>query len=157
MATCVSAGHSGCASLDFQWRRTCDSRGALATIASLWLLIGRLGVGHIISASCQCGYSVPAISIGGSRANFLTCCLHPALCEECKQIVVVNLKAEEISCPNGCLEQPRTYFNSTKLQRVPGIGCVSDWAGHALNTGNYLCPSCNRYSLRFSPPHIEFD
>jgi hypothetical protein len=113
-------------------------------------------VGHIISASCKCGYAAPELPIGGARGDFTTNSAHPALCQTGKHIVTINLKASEIVCPTGCSGTPLPY--TSKLQIIPGNEEISDWlGGHALNDGAYLCPSCNEYSLKFAFLWIFFD
>ena len=118
-------------------------------------------MGHYISASCKCGYTVPKLPIGGGKLDFTTNHSHPAFCQSGKHVVTINLKSSKIVCPAGHSGTPLPY--TSKLQLIPSNRVVSEWRDvfsgdhHALNDGAYLCPNCNEYSLKFAHLGIQFD
>lgn len=114
-------------------------------------------MGHVISATCKCGYTEKNLTIGGGMLDFQVNCGHPALCSTGEHVVTVNLLKKPITCPEGHSGFPSPYCNSPDLQIEPGLSIVSGWQDYELNDGKYLCPKCGAYELVFSTPHIFFD
>ncbi len=114
-------------------------------------------MGHVISASCTCGYSEESLSIGAGMLDHTTVCRHPAYCAAGRHVVTVNLFEQPLTCPEGCAGTPLPYCNTPSLQIKRGKGRVSDWDGLTINTGLYKCPRCEAYSLQFHEQHALFD
>jgi len=81
-------------------------------------------MGHVISATCKCGYKESDLRIGSGRSDFSTNCSHPAICKAGKHVVTVNLKAGSLACPDGCSERPDPYFCTSNLQINPGSNLI---------------------------------
>jgi len=110
-------------------------------------------MGDIVRAHCHCGYS-KEIFVGGGMLNFTTYCNFPSYCNDCKDLIEVNLFDTNILCPkcNGlnivaydddhiCKEKA-TVISSWDTEEKLGRELV-------LTDGKYLCPKCNSFSLSF--------
>ena len=114
-------------------------------------------MGHVISANCECGYSVTDVPIGGGRANFTRVCMHPALCRSGSHLVNVNLKDTDLQCPDGHDGTPLPYYSTPSLSAGSRGEVVSEWQGRAITEDVYECPQCGEFKLTFSHPHLFFD
>ena len=111
-------------------------------------------MGSQVTAMCRCGLEVNVL-IGGGMANFTTTCYFPCLCEACHKIVQVNLLAKTKQCPK-CKSPALISYDDPRLSESPGTRVVADWNVQEqlgrylmLTDGNYMCPKCNKMSLRF--------
>lgn len=114
-------------------------------------------MGHVISASCECGYNAPNLVIGAGREDFARVCMQPAYCLSGAHVISVNIKDNKVACPYDGYADIALYFQDRSLQRVPGSQAVSAWQGREINDGAYLCPRCQNFNLKFSFPHTHFD
>jgi hypothetical protein len=110
-------------------------------------------MGSSTRATCQCGYHA-SILIGGGRQDFKTTCYFPSLCEACQAIVQANLFARPVRCPQ-CLGAVMPYDNPS-LTDSTGEGVIEEWntldeLGRSLKLtdGNYKCPKCRHFTLKF--------
>lgn len=119
-------------------------------------------MGSSVTASCECGYRASAL-IGGGMANFMDVCYFPALCNDCKEIVQVNLLSKRKLCPK-CKRSQVLPYDDNKLVGKLGKNEIITWnmedlLGRVLRLtdGIYLCPACEEFKLRFEPGDILFD
>jgi len=111
-------------------------------------------MGSHVKALCQCGME-SEIFIGGGKFNFKTVQYFPCLCENCKDVVQVNLKLSELKCPN-CKEVIMPYYHSL-LVGVEGKEIIARSFDDVLTNGTYQCPKCENQNLRFVKGHILWD
>ena len=119
-------------------------------------------MGSQVTATCRCGLEVNVL-IGGGMANFTTTCYFPCLCEACHNIVQVNLLAKTKQCPK-CKSPALISYDDPRLSESPGTRVVADWNVQEqlgrylmLTDGNYMCPKCNKMSLRFRDSGSRWD
>lgn len=119
-------------------------------------------MGSQVKATCQCGYET-SILIGGGLKNHTTTCYFPCLCDNCHNIVQVNLLAETTSCPQCQAPNPIPY-DDTRLIGSLGNRKVDQWNVQArlgreliLTDGKYRCPKCGGMSLEFVGPTLLWD
>lgn len=118
-------------------------------------------MGSSVSASCSCGYSADAM-IGGGMLSFHNTCLFPAICNECDEIVEVNLMAESLACGTCDSENVQPYTKDD-LKGEPGSTSVVEWNYERdgfptlLTDGTYLCPRCGDFGLRFQHGGMNWD
>lgn len=110
--------------------------------------------GDIIEGACACGYSTGSLFIWGGKANYKTTCMVPALCQETKSVVLLNILSGQKnppSCPNG---QAIAYV-SAELAPVRFKQIIAMWRApgreeaYSITDGAYLCPRCENVSMRF--------
>lgn len=111
-------------------------------------------MGSMINASCECGYE-KNMSLGGGMMNFNTRCNFPFYCEGCNILFEDNIFNEKIICPN-CHKGDIYSYDTAKACGSVGEKTVFDWnVGNEigrkllLTDGDYICPSCHKFSLRF--------
>jgi len=119
-------------------------------------------MGSSVNALCECGYQASSL-IGGGMANFMEVCHFPFLCEQCREIVEVNLLEKKLRCPK-CSSKSVIPYDDKKLLGKAGKLEVASWnmeeqLGRVLRLtdGKYLCPSCGEYKLSFAPGDILWD
>jgi hypothetical protein len=108
-------------------------------------------MGSLVTASCDCGYSV-SLQLGGGMANFEALCLFPVYCHACHALVEANVLDSPIICP-GCGGSDVVAYDAPDLIGEPGKQEVFSWhiRGRSLylSSGCYLCPECQQMRLRF--------
>ncbi len=114
-------------------------------------------MGTEVTASCEgCGYE-PTSRVGGGMRDFTTTCWFPCLCEDCGELVEVNLLGRSGRCPK-CRGERVTAYDDPVLQRSSEQErfSVADWdmsdeLGRqlVLTDGEYRCPKCGEMTLRF--------
>lgn len=104
-------------------------------------------MGSQVIAICQCGLR-REILIGGGMLNFKYINFFPCLCENCNDVVQVNLKNQELTCPN-CNKQNLSPYNAKHLIGEQGNSEVSKWGDNTLTNGTYKCPKCKEMTLHF--------
>ncbi len=129
-------------------------------IIILVLVLGSSSVwaGSIVTAKCDaCGYESGPLFIFGGRANFKTVCRFPAYCSHKKELILVNLLADEPESRNCPGQRPVPYTDPQLIQN-PGSKIIASWnlpsPKHKqvmLNDGNYFCPNCKKFQLHFLP------
>lgn len=119
-------------------------------------------MGSSIRARCQCGYHASSL-IGGGRNNFERTCYFPCLCESCQAIVEANLFARSVRCPQ-CHGQAVVPYDDPALAGTPGEGVIEEWntldkLGRSLKLtdGNYKCPKCSLFTLKFTSGGLLWD
>jgi len=90
-------------------------------------------------------------------------CYFPALCEDCKEIVQVNLLSKRILCPK-CKRSQVLPYDDKKLVKKLGKNEIISWNMERqlgrmlrLTDGKYFCPSCGKYGLLFEHGDILWD
>ena len=112
-------------------------------------------MGSQVIAVCQCGLN-KKILIGGGRLNFRTVDFFPCLCENCQDVVEVNLKDDNPSCPN-CNSQKVSPYNNKHLIGKKGKIEVARSYDNVLTNGSYKCPKCKAMTLHFTRGHMLWD
>lgn len=114
-------------------------------------------MGHVLEASCTCGYAESAMAVGSGFRHGSQRCLHPVLCAEGRHVVSVNVLEKPPQCPTHAGAVVKPYYCSPELQQKPGDHIVSQWGDVTLNSGDYLCPRCGQHALQFLPLDILWD
>ena len=112
-------------------------------------------MGQIISANCSKCQTQKEIYAGGGMANFETTCTFPALCENCKKVVEINLCDKLHQCPE-CNSPNVIPYNDPSLSDCPDKPDdenIMEWNMDdkivILKDKPYKCPKCNEMSLWF--------
>lgn len=139
------------------------ARLAVVILAGLLMTLAAVApaqAGSLIKAACPCGFHTEAMFIFGGRANFKTYCAFPVYCPDCSILAVADLYAKEVICP-GCPGSAAVPYDHPSLVGRPGDKVVASWntmarLGRALKLtdGEYLCPACQKFTLRFK--HVGF-
>ncbi len=119
-------------------------------------------MGSSIRATCPCGYHASSL-IGGGRMNFETTCYFPCLCETCQAMVQANLFARKVRCPQ-CGGGAVVPYTDSSLAGTPGEGVIEEWNTQdklsrdlRLTDGNYKCPKCGHFTLKFTSGEMCWD
>ena len=56
-------------------------------------------MGIIVDASCDCGFSVKSLLIGGGMLNYKQYSGYPAICDSCSDFEILNHREESHACP----------------------------------------------------------
>lgn len=119
-------------------------------------------MGSSVNAQCKCGYEAELL-IGGGMNNFTTFCSFPVFCKNCQQLQSANLLDKYPNCPR-CQSREIVAYDENELQQTPGENIVTSWnisdeLGRILQLtdGEYFCPSCKEFSLRFEEGGICWD
>jgi len=114
-------------------------------------------MGTIISAECECGFEPGEIFAGGGMFDFAGVCDVPALCENCREFVVVNYLGRSPKCPK-CRKKVIAYNDpilQTKRDKTGSGSDVFHWfieksnVSFVLPDDYYLCPKCGKKRMRF--------
>lgn len=114
-------------------------------------------MGGIINAKCKCGFESGGIFAGGGMRNFARVCNVPALCENCRDLVVVNYIRKDLKCPK-CRKRVVVYNDPILQQarkKVAGESDIFSWfidklkCSFVLPDVYYLCPKCGKKRMRF--------
>jgi len=112
-------------------------------------------MGQMINAKCECGFETDVMCLGGGMLNFMTECAFPFYCEECSFLFEGNIFDKSILCPK-CHKADIYPYDSKKAYATLGKKNVFNWRvvdeiGRVLvlTDGNYICPSCRKFSLKF--------
>lgn len=118
-------------------------------------------MGGSITAKCSCGYEASSRT-GGGMLSFHETCYWPGYCGRCRELVRVNVLSERLRCPR-CRGKVVPYDDPVLCGRV-GSEEVTHWRGEelvgrilSLHNGDYLCPRCGEYSLRFADDGFSWD
>jgi hypothetical protein len=110
-------------------------------------------MGDLIQAECPCGFTQNC-TLGGGKLNFKTICGAPAYCLSCKKMLNLNYMEKNPKCPE-CHKIVK-FYNDKSLQSSPKGQRKSQCFGWNLEDGAfllpavlYLCPKCQKFSLRF--------
>lgn len=118
-------------------------------------------MGSEVIAKCSCGFT-SNISIGYGMASPYVC-YFPCLCNNCHNIVQMNLHSVPLKCPDCGTENPIPYDNPSLLNFVGSNtvdSCNMDGKfGRKLilTDGKYKCPKCNNMTLQFSKDFLLWD
>ncbi len=111
-------------------------------------------MGSEVIATCDCGIR-ENILIGGGMFNFTTTCLFPCCCENCDNVVEVNLLSEDKKCPY-CKSKAVISYDDPRMIKSIGNKSVASWnvkdrIGRELiiTNGSYWCPKCKNPNLKF--------
>ena len=116
-------------------------------------------MGTLAMASCPCGYENDGLFIGGTMTSFMDQCAAPALCENCNEVVTIDLMDPDgARCP-ACGGQTDRY-DDPKLRGEAWRGDQSpmgdlDWRlpdgrSFRLQEGiPYHCPLCREVTMTF--------
>ncbi len=111
-------------------------------------------MGSQVKAICKCGINTD-ILIGGGKMNYVFINYFPCLCEDCEDVVQVNLK-NILSCPN-CFGRKITPYNNDLLVGLKGDKQIIEWGKNILTDGTYWCPKCKKMTLEFSTSLFMWD
>ncbi len=110
-------------------------------------------MGSVVKAKCDCGYR-REMALGGGMMNFTTLCNFPCYCDTCSDLFEANLFLQKISCPECGGTDTRPYDDDGLCSKRGSP--VFSWTAQEklgreliLTNGEYLCPKCGRFSLRF--------
>jgi Zn finger protein HypA/HybF involved in hydrogenase expression len=119
-------------------------------------------MGSQVISICNCGLK-KEILIGGGMSTFTFECFFPCLCENCSDVVQVNLLELNPKCPECDGEDIISYDNALligeKGNQVVESWCVQDKIDRELilTNGNYKCPKCKNESLHFESGMLFWD
>jgi hypothetical protein len=120
-------------------------------------------MGSSVDAQCKCGYEALGLLIGGGMSNFTTFCSFPVFCKNCQQLQLTNLLAKHPDCPH-CQSREIVAYDEDELQQAPGNNIVTSWnvsdrLGRILQLtdGEYFCPLCKEFNLRFEEGGMHWD
>lgn len=122
-------------------------------------------MGSTVAAECPCGYQKPIIKIGGGLMSFTFLCCFPIHCSKCEDLVEGNVLEEPLTCPE-CESLDVKAYDHPELCKEEGNIRVATWLLSRsdeprrdifLTDGEYYCPHCKEYTLRFRPGGIMFD
>ncbi len=140
--------------------RTGNSLRAIAS--RLRVVFGACNMGSQVIAKCDCGVE-GSVLIGGGMRDFMTTCFLPCLCENCCDVVQVNLISKKMRCPRCRALNPIPY-DDARLSESPGHYHVAEWnmkdrLGRklVLTDGKHRCPKCGKMSLEFSDGGLCWD
>jgi hypothetical protein len=119
-------------------------------------------MGSQVIAKCSCGLETE-IMIGGGMENFMTTCYFPCLCENCHNVIQVNLLAKRRRCPR-CKKSNPIPYDDPRLSKTPGKNFVAEWNMQdnlgrvlVLTDGKFKCPKCGKMSLEFTDSGLCWD
>ena len=134
-------------------------------------------MGSQVIAICKCGLH-SNILIGGGMRTFNDINYFPCLCEDCEDVVQVNLveheygeidlkhfplsssgerykpekiplKERKLTCPK-CQNHRVTSYTDLRLVGDAGQNTVAQSFRNVLTNGTYKCPKCKKMTLKFS-------
>lgn len=110
-------------------------------------------MGSMLYARCKCGYT-NSVLLGGGMSNFTYFCGLPFYCENCKTMFAGNAYDEEAECSD-CGSKKVIPYDDDRVCRVKGE-IVGSWSTKVkpgkdleLSDGQYLCPACGKFDLKF--------
>lgn len=105
-------------------------------------------MGSNIDAHCyNCGYDVN-LSIGGGMFNYEEYTSWPVNCFDCHTINSTNIRASPLACGN-CGSNNVIEAHEKRLDARDGTHTeVMCWE-RKLSNGNYKCPKCEQFTLRY--------
>ena len=104
-------------------------------------------MGNTVKAVCDgCNFS-KMITIGGSRSSYMTHCYWPMYCEKCRDISDVNIRKTPFSCDN-CESENLKKYDARNLVKGGTKEITRAW-DDVLTDGDYFCPKCEKFELRF--------
>lgn len=114
-------------------------------------------MGSIIKAVCKCGFESGDIFAGGGFQNFQTTCMAPAICLNCRKLLIKNYTKEHEKCPDCGREvtfyndpQVQTQTNESKKTRdIFSWHTNDEREDFQLPDTQYLCPKCGKMTLTF--------
>ncbi len=112
-------------------------------------------MGQRIKAYCKCGFG-SNIKIGGGRIDFKTTNYFPCYCENCVQLIEVNLKKDPLTCPN-CNDGNILPYNHSQLIGENGDYIIARTFEMSITNGYYYCPKCESFSLQFQSGGLFWD
>lgn len=87
--------------------------------------------------------------------NSDTCFAYPCYCTVCNSLVNANMLDRPLFCPK-CSTSDLIPYDDLKLNPVGNKQVGGDRVSR-LKDGQYFCPGCKCWSLRFSGPHGFWD
>lgn len=111
-------------------------------------------MGSIVSAACKCGFN-KKMALGGGRANFQTNASFPMHCGDCESLFMANALDMPVACSDCSSSKVLLYSHQSLFKN--GHQTVFKWkTGDALKltNGDYLCPICHEFELKFS--HVGY-
>lgn len=108
-------------------------------------------MGIIVDAVCPCGFEEPSIFVGGGVGYMginPNIDYYPCICNACHSVARINLKANEKRCPK-CRSRKVTPYNDPRLSETKRQVTEEERYNSKTFEGNYLCPKCNKMTLRF--------
>lgn len=76
----------------------------------------------------------------------------PIYCDACDDMTSANLVSDPLRC-GSCGSEKITKYDRTHLVRGGKVE-IDSWGKDTISDGNYLCPRCKQYSLRFGGDNI---
>ncbi len=119
-------------------------------------------MGTKVKAMCNCGVNTD-ILIGGGMRSFKYECLFPCLCENCEEVVEVNLLIGNLRCPK-CRSANLIPYDDERVIGVKGDREIINWNARwklgrelILTNGLYKCPKCKNLTLGFRRLMFNWD
>jgi Zn finger protein HypA/HybF involved in hydrogenase expression len=104
-------------------------------------------MGNTTDAHCySCGYD-EIVTLGAGMSNFQTFAEWPVYCKECQAITSANMRSTPIRCGSCGGTNVMAYGNGNLVQG--GMRVVEQWQELTLTDGDYFCPSCEAFTLKF--------
>lgn len=119
-------------------------------------------MGSKVRAICDCGVN-KEILIGGGMSNYKYISYFPCLCENCNNVVEVNLLEKNLYCPD-CNSDNVIPYDDNQLKGIEGDRVIISWNVQValgrelkLTNGRYKCPKCKKTNLRFLGNFFNWD
>ena len=111
-------------------------------------------MGTKVKATCNCGVNTD-ILIGGGMRSYKYKSLFPCLCDNCEEVVEVNLLSGNLRCPK-CGNENIIAYDYDRVIGVKGDQEIINWNVSSklgreliLTNGLYVCPKCKNLTLEF--------
>jgi len=116
---------------------------------------GEFNMGTSTDAHCYaCGYKT-FLMLGGGLANHTTYAAWPVSCKVCSAVTTANFKQSPLVC-EACGGADVIPLTDPAI-RKGGSEVVEGWGDLTLTDGEYKCPRCGEFALRFGHGHILWD
>lgn len=112
-------------------------------------------MGSQVIAICKCGVK-KEILVGGGKFTYKEINYFPALCPNCYDLVQVNLKKGNLTCPI-CNSEGVIPYNSSKVVGTKGNKIVARSYNDVLSNGTHYCTRCESMELRFESTQLFWD
>ena len=111
-------------------------------------------MGTIIAGECECGYHSKDIYVGESGFSGQAIEHFPFHCEDCDDLVVIDLYSNELTCPkckgDNLIAYDDERFCTTDSEIYHSVDMSTTFGRKfILRKDNNLCPKCKKFTLNF--------